>query len=277
MWRGPRYGAVMSFVFVDTPHPHVSVVTLNRPERMNAMAFDVMIPFREALEAVGRDNNTRVVVVTGAGTSFCAGADLQSSGRVPHIEGLTRPTIAQRAGELLHDVILELLELPQPVIAAVNGPAIGGGMCLAAACDIRLATPSAKFRAAGISNGLTAAELGLSFVLPRAIGSSRAMELMLTGRDMDALEAERVGFVSQVVETERLLPTCFAIADRISSLSRIGVELTKKMMWAGLESSSFRTHMTNEMNAQLYVRLTTENFEEAIRARAEGRPPVFRD
>lgn len=267
----------MSFVLIDKPHPQVTVVTLNRPERMNAMAFDVMIPFRDALAEVAHDNETRVVVITGAGRGFCSGADLVSSGRIPHIDGLTRTTIAQRAGELLHDVILELYEMPQPVIAAINGPAIGGGMCLAAACDIRVASPEVYFRAAGINNGLTAAELGLSFVLPRLIGAGRSTEIMLTGRDVDAAEAERIGLVSRVVAAEELLPTCFEMADRIASLSRIGVELTKKMSWAGLESSSFRGHMTNEMNAQLYVRLTTENFEEAIRARQQGRPPVFAD
>lgn len=267
----------MSFVLVDKPRPDVTVVTLNRPERMNAMAFDVMIPLREALEEVSHDNATRAVVLTGAGHGFCSGADLVSPGRMPHIEGLTRTTIAQRAGELLHDVILEVVDMPQPVIAAVNGPAIGGGLCLAAACDVRLAAPEAYFRAAGINNGLTAAELGLSFVLPRVIGSGRSTELMLTGRDMGPDEAEAAGLVSRVVPQAELLDACLDVAERISSLSRIGVELTKKMCWAGLESSSFRGHMTNEMNAQLYVRLTTENFEEAVRARNEDRTPVFRD
>ncbi len=267
----------MSYVLVEKPHPNVSLVTLNRPERMNAMAFDVMIPFREHLEAVSRDNDTRVVVITGAGDGFCSGADLQDSGTVPHIDGLTRTTIAQRAGRLLDEAMLAIHEMPHPVIAAINGPAIGGGLCLAAVCDIRIACPQAYFRAAGINNGLTATELGLSFILPRVIGSGRSMELMLTGRDVDAAEAERIGLVSRVVPRDQLMATCFEIADRIRALSRIGIELTKKMAWSGLESSSFRSHMKNEMNAQLYVRLTTQNFEESIRARAEHRPPVFLD
>jgi enoyl-CoA hydratase len=267
----------MSFVLVDKPHPHVTVVTLNRPERMNAMAFDVMLPFAEALRDVGRDNDTRTVIITGAGEGFCSGADLQSSGRIPHIEGLTRPSIAQRAAALLHDVILAINELPQPVIAAINGPAIGGGMCLAASTDLRVAAPTAYFRAAGINNGLTAAELGLSFTLPRAVGSTRAFEIMFTGRDVSAQEAEQIGLVSKVVEADALLPTCFEMADRIASFSRVGIELTKKMAWAGLESGSFRAHISHEMNAQLFVRMTTQNFEEAIAARAEGRKPLFLD
>jgi enoyl-CoA hydratase len=270
-------GTSTPFVLVDKPAPHVTVVTLNRPERMNAMAFDVMIPLREALEEVSHDNETRAVVLTGAGTGFCSGADLVSPGRMPHIEGLTRTTIAQRAGELLHDVIVEIVDMPHPVIAAINGPAIGGGLCLAAACDIRIAAPEAYFRAAGINNGLTAAELGLSFVLPRVIGSGRSAELMLTGRDMQADEAERCGLVSRVVPQDELLPACLEMAERIDGLSRIGVELTKKMHWAGLESSSYKGHMSTEMTTQLYVRLTTANLEEAIKARSEGRPPDFQD
>ena len=267
----------MSYVLVEKPKPQVCLVTLNRPERMNSMAFDLMIPLRETIEEVGRDNESRVVVITGAGRGFCSGADTQSSGTVPHIEGLTLPTIAQRAAGLLHDVVMAIRELPQPVIAAVNGAAIGGGLCLAAACDLRVASDAAYFRAGGINNGLTAAELGLSFVLPRAVGATRAFDIMLTGRDVDGAEAERIGLVSSVVAPEALLDTCYEMAERIAALSRAGVELTKQMIWSGLEASSFRSHMANEMNAQLYVRLTTQNFEEAVEARKEGRAPVFRD
>ncbi len=267
----------MSFVVVESPRPHVSLVTLNRPERMNAMAFDVMIPLREAIDAVGRDPDTRVVVLTGAGPGFCSGADLEDPGVIPDIDGLGIPSIAQRAGRLLHDVIIAIHDLPVPVIAAVNGPAIGGGLCLAACCDIRVAAAPAYFRAAGVNNGLTATELGLSFTLPRAIGSSRAMELMLTGRDMDAAEAAAVGFVSAVTDVEGLLPHCYEIAERIIGMSRAGIELTKAMAWAGLEATSFHTHMSHEMNAQLFVRMTTQNFEEAIRARREQRTPHFTD
>ena len=267
----------MSFVLVDRPRPHITVITLNRPERMNAMAFDVMLPFKEQLEAVAHDNDTRVVIVTGAGEGFCSGADQKMSGTIPHIEGLTPTVIAHRAGKLLDDIVISIQEMPQPVIAAVNGAAVGGGLCLAAACDIRVGSPEAYFRAAGINNGLTATELGLSFLLPRIIGAGRSTELMLTGRDMDAAEAERCGLLTGVVPREQLLPTCYGIADRIAGLSRIGIELTKKMALAGLEATSFRSHMRHEMNAQLYVRLTTKNWDESVAARAEGRAPVFRD
>ncbi|HUW03679.1 MAG TPA: enoyl-CoA hydratase [Acidimicrobiales bacterium] len=267
----------MAFVTIDTPRPHVRLVTLDRPERMNAMAFDVMIPLREAIDAIGRDGDARVLVLTGAGHGFCSGADLEDPGVMPDIDHLGMPSIALRAGRLLHDVIVSIHELAIPVISAINGPAIGGGFCLAAATDIRIAATSAYFRAAGINNGLTAAELGLSFTLPRAIGSSRAMELMLTGRDMDAAEAMAIGFVSDVVDGDDLLDRCHDTADRIVGMSRAGIELTKQMVWAGMESGSFTTHMNAEMNAQLFIRMTTTNFEEAIRARRDGRPPVFTD
>ena len=208
------------FVLVDHPQPHVALVTLNRPERMNSMAFDVMVPLKEVLAELTYDNSVRVVVLTGAGRGFSSGADHKSAGSVPHVAGLTRPTYGLRSMELLDDVILAMRKLHQPVIAAVNGAAIGGGLCLALAADIRVAAGDAYFRAAGINNGLTASELGLSYLLPRAIGASRAFEIMLTGRDVGAEEAERIGLVSRQVPAEDLLPTCYEIAERIAAFSR---------------------------------------------------------
>ncbi len=267
----------MAFVLVGKPRPYVTQITLNRPERMNAMAFDVMIPFREAIEETGRDNDTRVLIITGAGRGFCSGADLESAGQVPNVDGLTRSSIALRSMTLLDDVIHALRKLPQPVIGAINGPAIGGGFCLSLATDIRIAAGAAYFRAAGINNGLTAAELGLSYLLPRAIGASRAFEIMLSGRDVDAAEAERIGLVSRAVPGDDLLPACLDLAGRIAAFSRPGAELTKRMLWSSLDAASLAGHMDHEGLGQLYVRLTTQNFEEAVRARKENRPPAFRD
>ncbi len=129
---------LVSFVTITKPTDHVALITLNRPERMNAMAFDVMIPFRETLSEIGRDNDVRVVVITGAGHGFCSGADLEDPGMIPDIDGLTLPTMALRSMELLDEVIRTIRRLHQPVIAAVNGAAIGGGFCLALAADIRV-------------------------------------------------------------------------------------------------------------------------------------------
>lgn len=265
------------FVLVDRSRPDVALVTLNRPERMNSMAFDVMVPLKGVLEELRYDNSVRVVVLTGAGRGFSSGADHKSAGSVPHVAGLTRPTYALRSMEILDDVILALRRLHQPVIAAVNGAAIGGGLCLALACDVRVAAEGAYFRAAGINNGLTASELGLSYLLPRAIGSSRAFDIMLTGRDVDAQEAERIGLVSSVVAQEALLDTCYSMADRMAAFSRPGIELTKRTLWSGLDAASLEGHMQAEGLGQLFVRLLTANFEEAVAARAEKRPPAFTD
>ncbi|OXR40952.1 putative enoyl-CoA hydratase echA12 [Nocardia cerradoensis] len=267
----------MSFVLVEKPRPQIALVTLNRPERMNAMAFDVMIPLRETLESVAADNDVRVVVLTGAGHGFCSGADLQGAGRVPNVEGLTRTTVARRSMDLLDNVMTTLRRMHQPVIAAINGAAIGGGFCLSMATDIRIASEQAYFRAAGINNGLTSAELGISYLLPRAIGASRAFEIMLSGRDIDAAEAERIGLVSRTVAAGKLLDTCYELAERIIGYSRVGTELTKRMLWSGMEAGSLESHMQHEGTAQLYVRLTTENFDEAIRARRDRRTPVYED
>ncbi len=167
--------------------------------------------------------------------------------------------------------------MPQPVICAINGAAIGGGMCLTLGADIRLAAESAYSRAAGINNGLTAVELGLSFLLPRAIGSSRAFEICLSGRDVSAREAADIGLVSRTVPDEALLPEALKLAEQLNGWSTQGVQLTKRMLWSGLETNSLRAAIEMETHTQLYVRLTTKNFEEATRARKEGRKPNFED
>src|SRR6201984_923825 len=276
-FQGARYRSRVSLVLVEQPRPGVALIPLNRPERMNSMAFDVMVPLKAALEKVTYDNSVRVVVLTGAGRGFSSGADHKSAGSVPHIDGLTRPTFALRSMEVLDDVILSLRKMHQPVIAAVNGAAIGGGLCLALACDIRVAASGAYFRAAGTNNGLTASELGLSYLLPRAIGSSRAFELMLTGRDVDADEAERIGLVSRVVPDDDLLDECYRLAEQMAAFSRPGIELTKRTLWSGLDAASLEGHMQAEGLGQLFVRLLTTNFEEAVAAHAEKRPPAFTD
>jgi enoyl-CoA hydratase len=266
-----------SLVLVDRPRPNIALITLNRPERMNSMAFDVMVPLKGVIEEITYDNDVRVVVLTGAGRGFSSGADHKSAGAVPNIDGLTLPTFALRSMEVLDDVIMGLRRMHQPVIAAVNGPAIGGGLCLALAADIRIASTEAYFRAAGINNGLTGSELGLSYLLPRAIGASRAFEIMLTGRDVDADEAERIGLVSRKVPGDLLLETCYQVAEQIAAFSRPGVELTKRTLWTGLDAGTLEGHMQAEGLGQLFVRLLTANFEEAVAARAEKRSPVFTD
>ncbi len=265
------------YIRIEKPRPHTSVIVLDRPERMNSMSFDQMVPLAEAIEEVAADNDTWCVVLTGVGRGFCSGADTQHGGPPPNIAGMTLTRIATRSMSILADLVPALRRMPQPVIAAINGAAIGGGMCLTLGADIRIAGASAYFRAAGINNGLTATELGLSFLLPRAIGSSRAFEIMLSGRDVDANEAAAIGLVSRTVPDDRLMDEALALADTINGWSTQGVQLTKKMMWSGLETASLAAAIELESHTQLYVRLTTKNFEEAVLARKEKRAPDFKD
>jgi enoyl-CoA hydratase len=267
----------MSHVRIEKPRPHTSVIILDRPERMNSMAFDLAVPLHEAIAEVARDNDTWCVILTGTGRAFCSGADTQTTEPPPNIEGMTLTRIATHSMSILADLVPAMRRMPQPVIGAINGAAIGGGLCLTLGADIRLAAESAYFRAAGINNGLTATELGLSFLLPRAIGSSRAFEIMLSGRDVSASEAATIGLVSRTVPDAELMDAALDLADQINGWSTQGVQLTKKMMWSGLETASLQAAIELESHTQLFVRLTTKNFEEATRARNEGRKPVFED
>ena len=267
----------MSYIRIEKPRPHTSVIVMDRPERMNSMAFEQAIPLRDAMCEVAEDNDTWCVILTGTGRGFCSGADTQHTEPPPNIDGLTLTRIASRSMRILADLVPTMRRMPQPVIAAINGAAIGGGMCLTLGADIRLAAESAYFRAAGINNGLTATELGLSFLLPRAIGSSRAFEIMLSGRDVSAQEAAEIGLVSRTLPDDQLMDAALDLADRINGWSTQGVQLTKRMMWSGLETSSLEAAIDLESTTQLFVRLTTQNFEEATRARQEGRKPDFKD
>jgi len=267
----------MALIEIEKPRPHTTVIRMNRPETMNSMAFDLMVPLAEAFDEVDEDNDATCVILTGTGDGFCSGADTRHAGAPPNIDGLTLTRIATKAMSTLSDLVPRMRKMNKPVIAAINGAAIGGGMCLTLGADIRLAAESAYFRAAGINNGLTANELGLSFLLPRAIGSSRAFEFMLSGRDIDAREAAEIGLVSRTVADDELMTEALDLADTINGWSTQGVALTKRLMWSGLETNSLQAAIDMESHTQLFVRLTTKNFEEATKARSEGRPPEFLD
>jgi enoyl-CoA hydratase len=267
----------MSYVEISKPRPHVALVTLNRPERMNALSFETVQPLHDAILSVGADNDVWAVVLTGAGRGFCSGLDLEDHGIPPNIAGLPMSRIATRAMAVFSDLVPAMRGIPQPVIAAINGPSYGGGLCLAVACDIRLAAASATFCGAGIKNGLTGTELGISWILPRAIGAAHAFEIILTGRELDAREAERVGLVSRVVPDAELLPAALDVADQICAHSPHGVAMTKRVLWSNLETGSLHAAMDLEARNQLLVRMTTGNLDEAIRARKEGRKPNYAD
>jgi len=265
-----------AYVTIHSPSPRVRLITLNHPERLNAMSFPLVESLYAALAAVGADNDCAVAILTGSGRGFCSGLDLTDVGMPPGSDGLPISRIAIRAMSFMSNVVPAMRAMPQPLIAAINGPAYGGGMCLPLGADIRLASREATFRGAGINNGLTGTECGVSYLLPRLIGASRAFEIILSGREVDAEEAERIGLVSRVVDDD-LLPCALELADRMCGFSTHGLAMTKEVLWSNLESGSLKQAIDLENRNQLLVRMTTQNLDEAIRARRDGRPPVYED
>ena len=265
-----------ALVLVDTPQPHTTVVTLNRPERLNAMSIDLVIELYDALEAASNDNECWVVVLTGAGRAFTSGLDLKDYGIIPNIDGLQVGRIAQRSMRYYSRLVPLIRRMHQPVIAAINGPAYGGGMCLSLAAEIRIAAESATFNATGIVNGLTSTEMGASFLLPRLIGAAHSNDLLLTGRRVDADEALRMGLVSRVVPDDEVLPTALEMAARMCEFSPYGLAMTKDVLWVNLETTSLESAIEIEDRNQLMLGFT-ENLPEAIRAFDEGRKPVYTD
>jgi enoyl-CoA hydratase len=266
----------MSLVLVDHPEPHVTVLTLNRPEVLNAMSIELVLTLAEVLDGVAGDNSCRVVVLTGSGRAFCSGLDLKDHGVLPGIDGLSLGRIAQRSMQAYSRIVPMLRRLPQPVIAAINGEAYGGGMCLALGADIRMAAEGARLNATGIVNGLTSTEMGASWLLPRLVGASHSNDLLLTGRVIDADEAWRMGLVSRVVPADDLLATAVEAAAGMARFSAYGLSMTKDVLWANLENTSLETAVELEDRNQLMLGFT-ENLPEAMRAFAEGRDPVYTD
>ena len=267
----------MAFVSVDTPHPHVRRIRLDRPERLNAMSFETVAPLYDALAQVGAENDTWVVILTGAGRGFCSGLDLEDHGVPPGSDGLPMSRLAIRAMEFMSNLVPAMRAIPQPIIAAVNGPAYGGGFYLTLGADIRLAAASATFRGAGINNGLTGTELGVSWLLPRLVGAAHAWDVILSGRELDAAEALRIGLVSRVVPDDALAEVAVGLAAQLCAYSPHGLAMTKKVLWSNLESGSLTNAIDLENRNQLLVRLTTQNLDEAIRARREKRKPSYKD
>jgi enoyl-CoA hydratase len=266
----------VDLVLVDRPQPHAAVVTLHRPDRLNAMSIDLVIELHDALEEVAADNDTWVVVLTGSGRGFCSGLDLKDYGVIPNIDGLSVGRIAQRSMRYYSRLVPLMRRMPQPVVAAINGPAYGGGFCLALGADIRIASPDAVFNSTGIVNGLTSTELGVSWLLPRLVGASRSNEILLTGRLVDAEEAERIGLVSRVVPGDELVPTALEIAASMTRFSPYGLAMTKDITWVNLETTSLESAIEIEDRNQLLLGFT-ENLPEAIRAFDEGRQPQYTD
>jgi enoyl-CoA hydratase len=268
-------------VVADTPAPGVTRLTLNRPAKLNAMTAELVQSLHDHLDAVAMDPDCRVVILTGAGRGFCAGLDLGGYGTPPaHARPAPRGQGAPQRGMATQRHIAALIphlrSLPQPVIAAVNGPAAGGGFALVLGSDIRLAAASARFNAAFIRIGLSACDIGTSWLLPRLIGAARAQELMLTGRVFDAAEAERIGLVTEVVPDASLMDVALAKAAQVMLNTPMGVALTKQGMWSALEIPGLDAAMQYEDRQQILLSFT-EDHPEAITAFLAKRPPSYRD
>ena len=263
----------METVQLDQPADHVTRITLHRPDRLNAMSIELVIDLWEALEAVAADNDCWVVILTGAGRAFSSGLDLKDYGIIPNIDGLQVGRIAQRSMRYYSRLIPKLRELPQPVIAAVNGPAYGGGMCLSLGADLRIAAESAVFNATGIVNGLTSTEMGVSYLLPRLIGAANSNDLLLTGRRIDAAEALRMGLVSRVEPDAELADAAVEIASGMAGFSPYGLSMTKDTVWANLEVGSLAAAIELEDRNQLMLGFT-DNLPEAMRAFWKQRHPI---
>jgi enoyl-CoA hydratase len=263
-------------LLVDQPAPHVRRLTLNRPDQLNAMTSELCEALHVELRAIAAERSCRAVVVTGAGRGFCAGLDLHGYGLAP--ENLGNNEARDRLANQQHmsTLILALNALPQPVIAAVNGPAAGFGLSLSLGCDIRYASPEAVFRAAFINIGVSNCDMGTSWLLPRLIGASRSHELMLTGRRLDAEEALQIGLVADVVDQARLLERALEGAEQIAALAPWGVRLTKRGMWRALEIPSELAAVEFEDRQQIMATFGSA-VPEAVSAFLEKRPADFAD
>ena len=228
----------MSLVEISTPQPRTRVITLSRPDRLNAMSIDLVIELAAAFETCAADNDCSVVILTGAGRAFCSGLDLKDYGIIPNIDGLQVGQIAQRSMRYYSCLVPIMRRMPQPVIAAVNGIAYGGGMCLSLGAELRIASVTAEFNSTGIVNGLTSTEMGASYLLPRLIGAAHSNDILLTGRVVDADDALRIGLVSRVVPFDDLMPTALELAARMAEFSPYGLAMTKDILWVNLENAS---------------------------------------
>jgi enoyl-CoA hydratase/carnithine racemase len=263
-------------LLVEDPAEHVRLLTLNRPDKLNAMTSELCEALHEELRRTATDRTCRVVILTGAGRGFCAGLDLAGYGAAPGNDGTDESRDRLANQEHMSRLILELRALPQPVIAAVNGPAAGFGLALALGSDIRYAAAESVFRVAFINIGVSNCDMATSWLLPRLIGASRAHELMLTGRRVPAEEALAMGLVADVVPAEDLADRALAGAQQIASLAPWGVRLTKQGMWAALEIGSEQAAVEYEDRQQIMATFGRA-VPEAIGAFLEKRQAEFAD
>lgn len=252
-----------SVVEVTRPRPEITVVTLNRPDKLNALSYELVETLHDALDAVAADNTCRVVVLTGAGRGFCSGLDLSAPNPEETGGGTEFPRSGMRWQERIADLTAKLHRLRQPAIAAVNGVAYGGGLGIAAACDIRVASPSARFCTQFIKLGLGGCDIGVSYTLPRILGAGPAFDMILTARAVDADEALRLGLVSRVADSA--LDEALAVAETLCGYGKFGLESTKQVLWANLEASSLEAALHLENRSQILASTSGEMREAAAK------------
>ncbi len=246
-------GSTTRTVTVEEAEAGVRVVTLNRPDRLNAINFEMVADLHDALDEVAADREAKVAVLTGAGRGFCAGLDLKDHG-VPPAPGQHRHLHAGIDGQtFMSNLTVHLREVPAVVVAAVNGPAFGGGLALASACDLRIASRSARFCSAFIRTGLSGTDIGITYLLPRLIGAAHANDLILTGRDVDADEALRMGLVSRVVDDDALLDEVLAVARGMARYTHSGLVSTKQVLRLAIDSPSLEATIALEARNQMLV------------------------
>lgn len=267
------YRSSMAAVELATLEDRIACVTLNRPERLNAIDGALLDGMDRTLDALS-GNEFRVAILTGAGRGFCAGADLSGKGKP-----WTRPAAADfktnyDAQVRLADQLTRLYELPIPVIAAVNGAAVGGGLAFALHCDIRIASQQARFGSVFIKAGFSSMDMGTSYLLPKIVGAGVARELMLTGRIIDATEAYRITLVHEVVPSDELMTSALAMARSIAENNAYGVWQTKIGLNTALDAPSLRHAKEIENRTQILSGFTNNPLE-AAKAHQEKRAPVW--
>jgi 2-(1,2-epoxy-1,2-dihydrophenyl)acetyl-CoA isomerase len=249
----------------------VATLTLNRPDRLNALGGSLRDDLHDAITRSSADPEIRVIVITGAGKGFCAGGDVKAMNEAK--EGRRDRPLVEKIAPGRDRTLLAMREAPQPIIAAVNGAAAGAGMNLALGCDLRIASTAAKFSQAFVKRGLHP-DWGGTYFLPRVVGMAKAAELIFTGAVIDAAEALRLGIVSQVVAPEELMPAVHALARAIAAGPPVAIRLAKHSLYANAERD-LKSALEGETAAQ-NICFETEDAHEGIRAFIEKRPPVFR-
>jgi enoyl-CoA hydratase len=253
-------------------------LTLNRPEALNALSAAMVRELRDFFERLVDDRETRVLVVRGAGRAFCAGLDLKEAGSAAGAAGGGWRSIPDglRGQRHISELVLLMRRAPQPIVAAVRGPATGGGFALALAADVRVAGASARMNAAFIRLGLSACDVGVSYLLPRLVGASVAAELLLTGDFIDAERAERTGLVSRVVPDERLDDAARELAGRMLRNAPLALRLTKECLQHSIDAGSLAQAIAMEDRNQVLA-AGTRDFREGVAAFLQKREARFED